>query len=408
MSRFSILSQAEWLTAERVQHIAVVFAILSVMLLAGDAWLHSRNGVTDLGGEQLYRDFINYWSGAHLTAQGHAAQVYDIENFVKYERAHTAANAAFKWYSYPPITLILSLPLAMMGFIPALAFWMLSGVLVCAIPLARSLGWRMALLASVATPASLLNALSGQNGQFSAALLGGGIILLERRPWLAGILFGLLSFKPHLAVLIPVAIAVGGYWRAFTSATITMLSLICASVFFLGVPVWMSFFHNAPINVHLLEVGVGYWPRMPTPFAAIRLIGGSLTAAYGAQAISALAAAGLTAWVWRSNAAMDLKGTTLILATFLATPYAWDYDLVALTFAAAWFITGALREGFRPWEKGVFGLLIAMPLLILPVSKGLHLQPAPFFLWAALLIVVRRTLPTKPVPDKKMDYRLES
>lgn len=45
-----------------------------------------------------------------------------------------------------------------------------------------------------------------QNGFLSAGLFGGALVLLERRPVLAGALFGLLTYKPHLGLLVPIVL----------------------------------------------------------------------------------------------------------------------------------------------------------------------------------------------------------
>lgn len=387
----ALLSRGDWLTTERIRRIGIVFAVMALIVLGGDAWLRSTHGVTDADGQQLGRDFINYWAGAHLAAHGEAVRVYDINGFLEYQRSQTAPNADFKWYSYPPTALVLSLPLAGLDFIPALVFWLLSGVVICAILLARNLGWRGALLTAFATPASLLNALSGQNGQFTAALLCGGILFLERRPWLAGLLFGTLCFKPHLAILIPIALAADGRWRAFAAAGLTALA-ICGSAFLLGPDVWTAFLKNAPLNARVLEIGDSMWHRMPTMFATVRLVGGSIGAAYGVQAVSAILATLLMIVIWRSRATIAVKGSALVIATFLVTPYAWDYDLVALTFAATWLATEATRTGFHPWEKIALAVIIAMPLISLRLADASHVQICPLALWAMMGLLMRRAL----------------
>lgn len=397
---YDLLSRADWLDGPRTRRIAAVFAALMLAALAGDIWLHTRAGVTDASGEQLGRDFTNYWAGAHLAAQGQAARVYDIQAFLAWERAHTAANAYFKWYAYPPTALILSLPLAALGFVTGYIAWLVAGTLACTAILVRRLGWRMALLAAFASPAALVNALWGQNGQFSAALLVGGLLCLGRRPWLAGILLGLLCYKPHLAVLVPIALAVGGHWRSILAAALTALGL-CAAVRLLGPDVWSSFLHNAPINAGLLEVGDSMWHRMPTLFAAVRLAGGGVTAAYCAQAGSALAATALMAGVWRSNASLAVKSVVLVTATFLATPYAWDYDTIALVLALAWFAAETGSGGFRPWEKTILATAIAMPLIYSPLAQASHVQVGPLVLWALLLVMVRRALQQEQPPPRQ-------
>ena len=382
------LAVAPWLSAPRVRRLALVFMAVALISLMIDVWVHTRAGVTSMAGKQLAQDFVNYWAGGHLAAQGNSNRVYNINGFLAWQRAHTAANAEFKWYSYPPVTLLLSLPLGFLSFKAGLAAWWLAGWLGAMLLLARLLDWRSAILAAFATPASLINALAGQNGQFSAIMLCGGVLLLETSPVAAGALFGLLCFKPQLAILIPVALAAGGYWRAFIAAAITVLSLLGASLSLFGVETWLAFRHTAPINILLMEQGDTLWHRMPTVFAMTRLMGGSIMAGYGLQIISSVAAAGLTAFLWRSGADTGRKGAALVLATFLATPYAWDYDLVALTFVAVWLATNGIKNGFQPWEKILLALTVGMPLILSQVASATHLQIAPLILWSMLVLTV--------------------
>jgi hypothetical protein len=129
-----------------------------------------------------------------------------------------------------------------------------------------------------------------------------------------------------------------------------------------------------------------------TVFAAIRLAGGGVQAAYGLQAVCAVAAIGLTIRIWRSGATTPVKGVALVTATFLVTPYAWDYDLIALTFAAAWFAAEGTRTGFRPWEKIAVAGAVAMPLIFSPLAAASHIQIGPLMLWLLLLLTARRAL----------------
>ena len=68
------------------------------------------------------------------------------------------------------------------------------------------IGDRIGILLACAFPGILANAMVGQNGFVTAALFGGALICLERRPLVAGCLIGLLSFKPHLGILFPIAL----------------------------------------------------------------------------------------------------------------------------------------------------------------------------------------------------------
>lgn len=98
-----------------------------------------------------------------------------------------------------------------------------------------------AALAALAFPAAFWNAGCGQNGFLSAALIAGGLAALERRPVLAGVLFGLMTYKPHLGLMIPLALMAGGCWRALWAAALTALGVAAASLLAFGPEAWFAF-----------------------------------------------------------------------------------------------------------------------------------------------------------------------
>src|SRR5436305_707287 len=77
---------------------------------------------------------------------------------------------------------------------------------------------RAAAIAVIGTPAAFFNVYGGQNAYFTAALLAGGLLVLDRRPVIGGICFGCLAYKPHMAMLVPFALAASGRWRSFAAA----------------------------------------------------------------------------------------------------------------------------------------------------------------------------------------------
>src|SRR5450759_1306515 len=112
------------------------------------------------------------------------------------------------------------------------------------------------------------SAIGGQNGAWSAALLGGGLSLLERRPVAAGMLFGLFVYKPHLALLIPVALIAGRQWRALIAAGVTTVIVLALSVVLFGPDVWADWLRNVSVlREAFLERGDGVWHRMLSVFA---------------------------------------------------------------------------------------------------------------------------------------------
>ena len=85
------------------------------------------------------------------------------------------------------------------------------------------------LLLALAFPAVYVNLAHGQNGFLSAALLGGSLLILDQRPKLAGVLIGLLAYKPQFGVLIPLVLIATGRWTVIAAAAATVL-ITCAAI----------------------------------------------------------------------------------------------------------------------------------------------------------------------------------
>ena len=60
---------------------------------------------------------------------------------------------------------------------------------------------------ALAFPAVFVNLGHGHNGFLTAALIGFALLWLDRRPVVAGILFGLLAYKPQFGLMIPLVLS---------------------------------------------------------------------------------------------------------------------------------------------------------------------------------------------------------
>src|ERR1700744_4911318 len=183
----------------RLRLIARLWIVIASVAYLIDLLRQTHDGLTDGIRRPFGDDFVNYWSGAFLALHGRAAEVYDFLAFHRFEASITGPNLDYYHYSYPPILLLLTLPLALFPYVPALGIWLVANWygFYRALKLTGSDG---VLLLSLALPALFINAVAGQNGTLTAALLGGGLLLLDRRPVVAGILFGLLVYKPQLGL----------------------------------------------------------------------------------------------------------------------------------------------------------------------------------------------------------------
>lgn len=338
-------------------------------------------GVPLVGG-----DFLQFWAGAKLAAQGEAARAYDPAFFRHFMATFVNGTPVPHLYSYPPTATLLWLPLAYLPFKAALSLWLVTGIGICGVLLARTLGREAAILLSLGAPAAVVDSMQGQTGHLTATLFAGGLMLIERRPVVAGILLGAMCYKPHLGVLIPLALIAGCEWRAFLAAAATVAAMVGGSFALFGANAWLGWLDpQLTVQTHFLATESS-WPRaMPSVYGtAIQIFAASRASAYLLQAISALAATAVVTALWRSEASRERKTAGLVIALFLATPYFWNYDEVLLIFAAAWIAAEGIARGFRPGDR-----LIAVALLAVPAAFIVGLAwVVPVVLWMALLTFV--------------------
>jgi hypothetical protein len=251
--------------------------------------------------------------------------------------------------------------------------------------------WETPLLV-VAAPVTLVCVTHGQNGFLTALLLGGGLALLERKPVLAGLLLGCLIYKPQFALIVPPLLLLTRNWRAIAGAFASAILLTSLTLVIWGWPVYQAFLESIPLSRALVvEQGAPGWYKIVSPFAAMRMWGGSVALAYVAQsAVSATALAAVAFLSFRDNIA--LRNAAVTAAALVSTPYALDYDLVVLGLALMWLWTDGEENGFLDWERSLMALVWIAPLFARQLAQ---LTLVPLGLATVLIMLaipVRRSL----------------
>jgi len=335
-------------------------------------------------------DFVAVWAAGKLASAGHPAAVYDWGAHKLVEQ--TAVGHPFAGYfgfHYPPTFLLVAAALSMLSYATAYTVWALGTFPAYLIAIRAIVGDRIGYLLAAAFPAVLANFTIGQNGFVTAGLIGGTLVLMRQRPIMAGVLLGLLTFKPHLGLLFPIALIAGRQWRVLVSATIVALAMAGASWLAFGADTWQAFVGNiGHTSQAFLSEGSADWRKLQTIFGLTRSLGGSEPLAWSLQAMVTLAAATAVAALWRSTVQYEVKAAALGTGLMLATPYLYMYDLVALAVPLAFLFRLGLTRGFLPQEMIGIGLACLL-VLIFPFVDA----PTGF---AALLVVAaliaRRTL----------------
>lgn len=394
----ALLRTGAYLTRERVRLVAaavlIAFVVGAVVLLVG------AQGLNDSAGRPLGTDFSSFYAAGTMVHDGMAAQAFDrVAHFAR-QQAIFGPDAHYYAFQYPPMFLLVAAAMAKLPYLASLAVWQaatfvlyllaIRAILFSAHNVAPDRLW---LLLAAAFPAVFINLGHGQNGFLTVALFGGALALIDRRPLIAGMLIGLLIYKPQFGLMIPLVLLATGRWRVIFAATATVAALLVITLLAFGPAVWPAFLDSMTITrVVLLEQGEVGFHKMQSVFAWVRLWGGPVALAYLIQTLVTLTVAAALIWFWRSNARYPLKASALLIGSLLATPFCLDYDLMLLAPAIAFLTLDGLRHGFCYWHKTVLAALWLVPLVARSVTEAVSIPLAAPLLHAAFFFVLQRAV----------------
>jgi hypothetical protein len=297
---------------------------------------------------------------------------------------------AYLPYLYPPVFLLLSLPLAALPYLASMGAFLAAGYAATCACLKKILPKNWPWLPVLAMPGAMMNAIITQNGFLSATCFAGALLLLERRPALSGACLGIFAYKPHLAIGIPVALAAARRWRALFSCAATACGLAALSWLAFGTLTWLAFLRATPVTRAALETHAEIWTKLVSVYGAIRVLHGSAGLGFAAQAIAIAIALVVLARIAARRPGAGAEISALVSATMLCTPYVMDYDLVCLGVPMAWIAAEATKTGWRRWEKTVLLACYMLPLFARWLNIHAHLPLTPFIGTSLLAIVWER------------------
>jgi hypothetical protein len=373
--------------------IIITFYVLAfaILLVSG---LFSPSGLTDFLHRPLGEDFSPFWMASHLSLAGTPGTVYDFPKFVAAMENFFQVRVLYPWF-YPPTFLLLVYPLACLPYLPSLFLWLgltMGGYLAV---LRRIAPHPQTIWLALAFPGTFENFMHGQNGFLSALFLGGGLLLLDRQPLAGGVLLGLLSYKPHLLPLVPVALIAGRRWRGLLGVALGALALAVGSYLVFGQEVWLLFFKNSSLTLQLFQEKSVRLDKMITLLAAAIQYGASFRLAWLLQGAFSLGIAALVAFVWYREPPLAIRASALALGMLLVPPQAFPYDLALLALPLAWLGWEGYNNGWAPGEQILLFIGWLSPLAVV-VLNFLGLYVAPLILMALLLLALKRSRITMP------------
>ena len=386
MRPLASLRDGHWLNRRRIG-IAATILLAAQLILFAFIVAGTHGWITPLPGPTT-TDFVSFYAAGRLTEAGTPALAYDRAAHLAAEEQVAGSGIVYEFFNYPPVYLLLCALLAMLPYLVSFVAFETATLILYLCVATRILGERsgVALVVLLGFPMVFWNFGIGQNAFLTAGLFGAATLLIDRRPVVAGLLFGALCYKPQFGLMVPLALAAAGQWRAFAAAAIAAAALGLLSLALFGTGTWQAFLEVAGSSPAMYASGRILFAGMANSFGAARLLGAGPPLAYAAQAVASLAAAGVVVAVWRRGLGLPTRAATLAAATIVAAPLALFYDLMLAAIAAAWLVRDRGSPAAAGWESAV---LAALYLVVLD-GRGLaeHWRVPAFPLAAIALLAL--------------------
>ena len=320
------------------------------------------------------QDLMVFHTAAHVMARGDIALLLDGARFTaELNRTHAdwlRANIVFHPWVYPPPMLLIAMPLGLLSYGAAYLVFTggtLAAMIATLILWARDAQSRALLIGGVIVcPATAYAIGAGQNSFLNATLILAGFFLLPTRPFVAGLLLGVLGLKPQLALMVPVALLAGRHWRAIFGVATSgvLLGLLSLPIGGLALwQAWLTLMLSGDAAFHTwIEAGRMYGQSV---YADARVLG----ATHGIATAAQWAAAGISATaVWHAFSRAypnTLRLSVFLVATILAAPHVAPYDAVFVGIAAMLTLLNGLTRPFAKHEA-MAAMLLWLTTLINP------------------------------------------
>jgi hypothetical protein len=390
--------------------VAAVYAASFLYAYRLGVWLVDNSGTPRLN------DFVQQWIGGTQALHGETSALYDPSRFASLQTALVGPTDTF-YQTFPqcPIFLLILAPLAALRFAAAFLTWELVTLLGCIAVVYLIVRRSPAIALVLASPFTALNFGFAQVGFLTTSLLGAALLSLERRPVLAGIFVGCLAYKPHYGILFPVALAAGRHWRSIASAAGMVAFLAVATLIAFGTAPLEAFPREllAQTGAYFVDENPGAllqgWKNFETVYGLVQALRGGVALAWLAQMVATIGAAVVVWLVFSSPVRYALKAATLSVASLIAVPYGWVYDLAAVVIPVAFLARDQIDCGLLKGEQTTMLVLFAASLVIL---TGLVQVPlGPIVMIVLFWLILRRDLswlrrPPNPTPRPFADRRL--
>lgn len=201
--------------------------------------------------------------------------------------------------------------------------------------------------------------------------------------------FAVLTVKPQLGVLLPALLIFDRNWRAIIWSTLFTALLVGLSIMFFGLESWHACLNETLVyRRSVMTDWYGLFLRMmPMVFGSVRTLEFSPDTATLVQLPVSIAASVLVLWLlWKESDPLR-RVFVMLCATFVVSPYGFNYDMGALTAAAA-----ILVGSHQAMHRHTIVALAAVAVVAGVVTNlgRANIPISPLFLAALIAIAIER------------------
>ena len=345
----------------------------------------SGRGYRSIAGPLKGADFVHLYTLGRIVLAGQSAQLYDADAQYRVQTALVPDSTGDHFVPiYPPQTALMFAPFSVWSYGTSLALWAFTTIALYGWvvynawkPSRGSLPDGMFVLAAAAAfPPFWKLLLYGQTTIVPlVAFYLGWRALDRRRPYLAGLAFGLLAVKPQFALVLPVVVLACGEWKMLAGAITSVVIQAAIVAFAIDPGVLWDF--GASVR-HLSQITVLLEPK-PYEMHSIRAITSLLPAwlATPAWIVASVAVCVRAAQTWRTDAPLAVRLGVVVLASVVVNPHLTVYDATVLVLPFLWLggwietNAGQCHEVRAIFWPGVYWLCVAF---LVPLAYVIKIQ----------------------------------
>jgi alpha-1,2-mannosyltransferase len=362
------------------------YGALLAAAIGGAVWivwvisLLARPGFLDLAGNIKGADFVEFYVAGRIVATHQADRLYDLDlqSRIEHELAAPQEWSGFHGFITPPFFALPFVPLSALPYFVALALWSGLGVLLLAgcpwllrragTGSARSLPvlWTLAFVPVFAAVSY------GQNSLLSLFVLAVVFVLLgQARDGPAGLVLGLLLYKPQLVLVLALLLALERRWSALLGLAATGAALVLVSLC-MSLPAARAYVRLASsFPLMLADPAFPTWKMHSLYSFFVLLLPGHLGLAAGLATLSSavvLLAVRALQPPYRSET-LHRWFAVAVWGSVLVSPHVPLYDLSLLVLPAG--LLHAERRDEALWRGGIAAIWAAT-IVSQPLARALR------------------------------------